>query len=125
MKCIFQDTIRLKIRPTYEATTCPYNKGPLPVEYTTKYFNILRRKRSTQVDNYLKKRRIGRIYTRAVLVSKGDQDICIPASMIGHLVTAAKTTAQITEQERANKSYKKDGENVWQKRKKKGTQAKK
>ena len=75
-------TIKLKIRPIYEATTCPYNKGPLPVEYRTKYLDILTREKTQTSGNYLKNHRTGRIYTPAVLVIKWDQDICIPKKKI-------------------------------------------
>ena len=40
--------------------------------------------KATQVENYFKNRRTGRIYTRAVLVSKWDQDICIPKKKDSH-----------------------------------------
>ena len=81
-------TNKLNIRPTYEATTCPYIKGPSPIEntfkpsnklggeqqYTGSFINILLTKKLTQVGNYINNRRTRRIYTRVVLVSKRDQE---------------------------------------------------
>ena len=73
------DTNKLKIRPTIEATTCPYNNmGPKPVEYAIKHLDILMGKKPTQMNKYLKNHRTRRIYTRVTMVSKRDQEICGP-----------------------------------------------